>query len=476
MPGSFGTSSTTDGADATTASSASSGIFANNTATTPAPAGTPGGNGVFGLSTVPNASGVFGANNNGGIGVSGNSATGDGMRATTGSSANSGIYANNTATTPAPAGTPGGNGVFGLSTVPNASGVFGANNNGGTGVSGVSSSGVGIFGVGGKLAGEFDGNVQVTGTLNSTGPDYGVVGNATGTGTGVMGYSGPTGGTGVAGHSSGGGVGVFGFIDPIPGSTPPGGITLPVTAPENPAYLGVAGVIGETVGPNQWGVLGVSEGSAGIGVAGVATGGNGASGVNGYCHGTTGGNGVSGICDTGNGVYGETNDPSQNYAGYFKGNVSVTGTLLKAAGGFLIDHPLDPVRRHLCHSFVESSDMMNIYAGNVVLNAQGEGYIQLPAWFEALNMDFRYQLTCIGVFAAIYVVEEIVDGKFKIAGGAPGMKVSWQVTGTRNDRYARDHRLAVEIDKSPADATVNGIRHEGSRTSKNGCAIAETVR
>jgi len=98
MPGSFGTSNSQDGCDAFTTSSSNTGIFARNDATSAAPSGSTGGNGVFGLSTVPNASGVLGANNNGGIGVSGNSATGDGIRANTGSSAASGIFASNNAT------------------------------------------------------------------------------------------------------------------------------------------------------------------------------------------------------------------------------------------------------------------------------------------------------------------------------------------------------------------------------------------
>jgi hypothetical protein len=65
---------------------------------------------------------------------------------------------------------PGGNGVFGLSTVPNASGVFGANNNGGTGVFGISVKGVGIRGVG-QIAGHFDGNVEIGGKLTVNGID-----------------------------------------------------------------------------------------------------------------------------------------------------------------------------------------------------------------------------------------------------------------------------------------------------------------
>jgi len=54
---------------------------------------------------------------------------------------------------------------LGLSTVPNASGVLGANNNGGAGVTGVSNNGIGIHGFG-KVAGRFEGDVEVTGKLN----------------------------------------------------------------------------------------------------------------------------------------------------------------------------------------------------------------------------------------------------------------------------------------------------------------------
>ena len=58
--------------------------------------------------------------------------------------------------------------------------------------------------------------------------------------------------------------------------------------------------------------------------------------------------------------------------GEFIGDVDVTGTLTKSAGSFKIDHPLDPENKYLSHSFVESPDMMNIYNGNVVLDATGE--------------------------------------------------------------------------------------------------------
>jgi|GEM_PF-1061736 len=180
--------------------------------------------------------------------------------------------------------------------------------------------------------------------------------------------------------------------------------------------------------------------SSGDGVWGNSTSGNGVTGN------SSSGKGVYGISSTGTAVYGEKSGGG-NYAGYFSGNVNVTGTLSKGAGSFKIDHPLDPENKYLQHSFVESPDMMNIYNGNVVLDANGEAWVVLPDYFTALNRDFRYQLTCIGAFAPVYVASEIADTRFKIAGGQAGVKVSWQVTGIRHDAFAEAHRIAVEVDK-----------------------------
>jgi hypothetical protein len=91
--------------------------------------------------------------------------------------------------------------------------------------------------------------------------------------------------------------------------------------------------------------------------------------------------------------------------------------------------------------------MMNIYNGNVVPDANGEARIQMPEWFGAVNRDFRYQLTCIGAFAPVYIAEKMANGSFTIAGGEPGMEVSWQVTGIRQDAFANAHRIPVEQDK-----------------------------
>jgi hypothetical protein len=135
-------------------------------------------------------------------------------------------------------------------------------------------------------------------------------------------------------------------------------------------------------------------------------------------------------------------------AGYFLGRVEVTGQLTKGSGAFKIDHPLDPQNRYLYHSFVESPDMKNMYDGVVVLDGTGSATVQLPRYFEALNSDFRYQLTCVGGFAPVYISQEISGNAFRIGGGRPGQKVSWQVTGIRQDPFARAHRIIPEEEKT----------------------------
>lgn len=165
--------------------------------------------------------------------------------------------------------------------------------------------------------------------------------------------------------------------------------------------------------------------------------------------------GVYGSAQVGNsgntayGVYGETFGPGgTQYAGYFRGNVHVLGTLSKSSGSFKIDHPLDPENMYLSHSFVESPDMMNIYNGVIVLGRDGTAVVELPDYFEALNRDFRYQLTAIGAsMPNLYIASEISANQFEIAGGVPNAKVSWEVTGVRQDASAVTHPIIVEEEK-----------------------------
>src|SRR5579871_5735305 len=324
---------------------------------------------------------------------------------------------------------------------------------------------------GSGLAGEFDGKVAMTGFQLSANPANGYVLTSDASGNGTW--------------------------QQLPGG---GGLTLPyagTVSSDNPALSitntstygegfyaqgGAIGIFARSTN-NGWGVEAVASGSGvgvyggsdnGIGVYGVGnanTGGYFAGeqyGVNAYasytavyasgggngvkCEATdSGGNGIVAEADNGSNAFGVWGISTSGYAGWFDGNVYVTGTLSAANKQFKIDHPLDPAHKYLVHSCIESDQMANLYSGNVTTDASGDAIVTLPDWFEALNTDFRYQLTCIGQFAQAVVAAEIVNRSFIIKTSKPGVKVSWQVTGIRQDAWANAHRIPVEVDKSPQD-------------------------
>jgi hypothetical protein len=279
--------------------------------------------------------------------------------------------------------------------------------------------------------------------VEGTGID-GLIGSTSSTSryaTGVIGRTVSTTGSGVAGEATattGVNYGVFGR-----------------TASTGTA-AGVAGSAIATTG-NAFGVFGQSNGTSGDGVFGYASASSGSTiGVAGFVESPTGtagyfvAHGGSGLILQGLSGSAETEvfavDASGN--GSFAGNLNVTGNLTKGSGSFKIDHPLDPGNKYLEHSFVESPDMMNIYNGVVALDSKGEASVNLPEYFQALNSDFRYQLTAMGAPGPnLYIAEEISGNHFTVAGGKPGAKVSWQVTGVRQDAYAKAHRIKVEEDK-----------------------------
>jgi hypothetical protein len=257
------------------------------------------------------------------------------------------------------------------------------------------------------------GSANSAGVMGTSGVGYGIAGYSNGSNTtsaGVYGYAGSaSGGIGVSGNSSNG-IGVYGTASTSYG-------------------LGVYGTVAST---NATAVYGVASGSGG-------------NGVYGYASSTSGGYGI----------YGAALSTTSGYAGYFAGrttvtgSLSVSGTLSKGGGSFKIDDPIDPENKYLYHSFVESPDMMNIYNGNIVTDAQGYASIRLPKYFEALNKDFRYQLTVIGTFAQAIVKEKIKGNVFVIQTNQPNVEVSWQVTGVRQDAFANAHRIPEEIEKEP---------------------------
>ncbi len=285
----------------------------------------------------------------------------------------------------------GGMAVYGRSDGVGGYGLYGATVPG-------SGNSVAVYGYGassGGNAGAFQGN----------GPDALYAENL-GSGRAIQAVA--SGDTAIWGRTTGGIAGVDGWNSGATGS-------------------GVSGYAGSATGDTN-GVYGESASTDGQGVYGLAT--------------ATSGSAI--------GVYGVTGS-SSGYAGYFVGSVGVLGNLTKSSGSFKIDHPLDPANQYLYHSFVESPDMKNIYDGVALLDARGAATVTLPDWFEALNRDFRYQLTPMGAaMPGLYIAQEVQDNAFRIAGGAPGMKVSWMVTGIRQDAWANAHRIPVEEAK-PAD-------------------------
>lgn len=296
----------------------------------------------------------------------------------------------------------------------------------------------GIRSTGGIYGGEFlraSGNVRVllagsgTAVYASNGEDFGIA---------MGGYSSGVTSTGISGQGTD--IGVSGTHTAGTG-TNPGVFGQTFSTDANAS--GVTGVVTSTSpGGSSSGVRGINNGTGGLGI-----------GVYGYQAGT------------GWGVYGSTGNAS-GYAAYFAGRVAVTGVLSKGGGSFKIDHPLDPQNKYLYHSFVESPDMKNIYDGVVTLDANGQAEITLPEWFGALNKDFRYQLTCIGGFAQVYISKEVNNNRFSIAGGTPGLKVSWQLTGIRKDNFAEKNRIPVE-EMKPANERGKYLYPEAAGASKS---------
>ncbi len=314
--------------------------------------------------------------------------------------------------------------------------------------------------------------VGVTGETNSPG-GVGVFGAAlatTGTPTGVAGLALGPGGRGVHGSAGSGygvigeassGTGVYGHAMGTAGTD--AGVAGVTSSPDGRGVHGWAdsgtGVYGET--STGVGVLGRATATSGVtyGVMGVA---NSPNGYAGYFSGESyfggevfiqGGNDYSiNARNTSALSTARFTNFGTGPAGEFQGDVNVTGTLTKAAGSFRIDHPLDPANKYLSHSFVESPDMKNMYDGIVVTDDRGYATVTMPAWFEALNREFRYQLTVIDGsdsddFVLAKVVREIAGGAFTIRTSRAGVKVSWLVTGIRRDPWAEAHRILVEEEK-----------------------------
>ena len=316
-------------------------------------------------------------------------------------------------------------------------GVYGSQNGFGYGVFGTTPGGVGVFGdtvAGFGLWGQSDVNTGVYARTNSGAQALQALNSDAGSEaflatefTGVIGRNlDSTFGSGVGIRGEGGRYGVQGIASTSQGSG---------------ELIGILGSAGSST----------NNSDRVIGVVGLGTGSSSFSGIT-AIYGVYGNADVPRTTDTAYGVYGRVIGVGRfgpnAYAGYFDGDVHVAGTLSKSSGSFKIDHPLDPENKYLSHSFVESPDMMNIYNGIIMLDQSGAAVVELPDYFETLNRDFRYQLTAIGAsMPGLYISSEVSANSFAIAGGVPNARVSWEITGVRQDPAALQHPIIVEQDK-----------------------------
>ncbi|MGW9043359.1 hypothetical protein ACWGQL_12485 [Streptomyces lydicus] len=369
---------------------------------------------------------------------------------------------------------PGGAGTFGINQESQGIGVLGrADANTGTAVLGTSAQGTGVAG---RSKGANPGVAGVSkdgdGVTGASTAGNGLSGTST-AGTGVSGTS--TTGSGVSGISTTVGAGV------LAGSKSGRGLqadSVTGTGIVGSSFDGI-GIQG-SCGHSDSGGFGFGFGpNTAPGVMGTSF--NGA-GVHGF---SLRGSGVDAF-----GVVGITAD-GEPVAGQFNGDVHVTGALTQGGGGTHIDHPLDPENRFLDHTFVQSPERKNVYDGTATLDDHGTATVQLPYWFDALNENVQYQLTAVGGPApGLHISSPVEENRFSIAGGDPGLKVCWQVTGARRDAWARTHPVVADGKKEPeergyylhpeahgqpAERAIARLRHPETVTRENRVEEAERV-
>lgn len=207
--------------------------------------------------------------------------------------------------------------------------------------------------------------------------------------------------------------------------------------------FGISATGGLAIGPQGTGgngVVGMGGQASGANLG--ANGGDGGDFIGGTSSNSAGGNGITAFAGSGAG---------RGYGADIIGDLNVSGAIFAGTKDFKIDHPLDPANQYLFHGSVESSELLNIYTGNITTDSGGEALVVLPRWFQELNADFRYQLTVVGQFAQAIVAKEISNNQFTIKTDKPSVKVSWQVTCVRQDAYAKAHPLEVEKPKPESE-------------------------
>ena len=223
------------------------------------------------------------------------------------------------------------------------------------------------------------------------------------------------------------------------------------------AFTGNDGAYGKAIAATGNGIIGVGNNVATYNTLIAGSGGafTGTSfGVYGKATNTTG-SGLWGVGVIGDGVQ--------------LGLFSNTNSGANGTKSFIIDHPLDPANKFLKHYSMESPEVLNFYRGNLVLDANGNGTVELPNYFTAINKNYSYTLTPIGASSSTYIAEEINEnGVFKVSGGNPNQKVSWAIYAERNDVNIKQDSFstAVEIEKTSEQKGkyLNPLAHGKSKS------------
>lgn len=398
------------------------GHFQNNSASGAAVLGTSGlAIGVHGASSASNRAGVLGENTSPSgttIGVHGRATSTSGLAGFFESPGGDAVRINNT-----------GSGRGLRVDAPGDTGVWVTTNTGFAAVDGrnASTSGIGVFG-----------NATAT-----SGNAYGVRGSsASTTGRGVYGQA--TAATGVN-------YGVYGQAASSAGTAVYG----------DGAYVGVGGngsFAGGRFSGEQDAVQGFASATSGLSTGGYfvtdSSSGRSVQGSNFESSGPT------------YGIYGVTAFANPDaWSVWALGDLGASGFK-----GFRIDHPEEPSNKYLQHYAAESPEVLNIYSGKVTLDSKGEATVEMPSYFARVNRDPRYSLTPLGAsMPNLHIAEEISEAAltaaarmppgqpgpivaFRVAGGVPGKRVSWEVKAVRNDRYSQERPARVEVDKIGIEA------------------------
>lgn len=143
-------------------------------------------------------------------------------------------------------------------------------------------------------------------------------------------------------------------------------------------------------------------------------------------------------------MFGSAADSTTSFGVFSGGNLGASGTK-----SFVIDHPLDPANKMLKHYSTEAPKPLNSYRGTVTNDGNGYATVQMPDYYEEINIDPTYQLTIIGGegFALAKIERKLVGNTFVIRTSEPNIEVCWRVEARRNDRFVRAYGAPIEVEK-----------------------------